>query len=222
MKTGRRVSNSGQSLMSQGEPMVWLTGGMFAVACLMIFSLIALILYQGLATHWQRSYEIYPLTNGELIGGELIARQHSSQSKDGENKSDDSNKLYLRTGNYDLTNQHFLFVPEKNVLKNGKWQPNDLWLLERREWGVLYGFPIQLEQSESPEFDEAYRERAALIGQLNLLANEENKESLEQLRGELHAFSINRRYRNQNRKTMFRPSTRKMRCSRACGLRFRD
>lgn len=71
MKKHARANSTGQSLIAQGEPMVWLTGGMFAIACTMIFALLALILYKGLATHWQRSYSVYPLLNGELEAGEL-------------------------------------------------------------------------------------------------------------------------------------------------------
>ena len=71
MKSHPRSASTGQTLMSQGEPMVWLTGGMFAIACTMILSLLGFILYQGLLTHWQRPFAMYALNDGGFVAGEL-------------------------------------------------------------------------------------------------------------------------------------------------------
>ncbi len=157
--------------------MVWLTGGMFAIAFSMIFALLGLILCKGLATHWQRSYTIYPLVNGEFEAGELQYRQSFNISQQSLGQLDansqakaeeflagrhqaDSTQLYLRTGNYDVTNRHFAFLPSisinietEEMLADKSFKPTDLWLLERREWGVLYGFPCRCEQTFAPELD---------------------------------------------------------------------
>ncbi len=173
--------------------MVWLTGGMFAIACSMIVALLGLILYKGLATHWQRSFVFLPLNNGEFEAGEVqysqpfnISRQsigsldEKTREKAEQILADrdqaDSTQLYLRTGNYDVSNRHFAFVPHiamnirPDELRSGKaYKPEELWLLERREWGVLYGFPSRLEQSFAPELDSRFASLKVLMDNLEPL-----------------------------------------------------
>jgi|LakMenEpi03Aug12_release.lakeMendotaPanAssembly.Ray.scaffolds.fasta_scaffold58527_2 ABC-type phosphate transport system permease subunit len=124
---------------AQGEPMVWLAGGMFAVACLMILSLLTLVLWQGLSTLWPRSYLVYLRPDGGMVTGELYG-----VTKEGESK-----KVYLRTGNYDVSNQHFLYADEADFVSAEAWKPVGLWTVERKEWGNLYGFPKSLSWMES-------------------------------------------------------------------------
>lgn len=173
--------------------MVWLTGGMFAIACSMIVALLGLILYKGLATHWQRSFEFYPLNNGEFEAGEVQYMQPFNISRQSIGALDeksremaevilagrdqaDSTQLYLRTGNYDVSNRHFAFVPhiamniKPDDLHSGKaYKPREVWLLERREWGVLYGFPSRLEQSFAPELDSRFASLKVLMDNLEPL-----------------------------------------------------
>ena len=91
--------------------MVWLSGGMFAIACLMILSLLAFVLWQGLWTLWPRNYSIYSRNDGSILGGEL----YSKQSIDGQNK------LYLRTGNYDISSRHFAYVSSLELSDETPW-----------------------------------------------------------------------------------------------------
>lgn len=193
MRTHARAKSTGQSLIAQGEPMVWLTGGMFAIACSMIIALLALILVKGLATHWQRPFAIYPLLNGEFEAGELQYQQPFNISRQSLGQLDEksrvkaeevlagrdqaeSTQLYLRTGNYDVSNRHFAFVPTVSMsiapadIESGRsFRPDDIWLLERREWGVLYGFPCRLEQTFTPESDESLANLKVLLDNLSSL-----------------------------------------------------
>ena len=123
--------------------MVWLSGGMFAIACLMIVSLLAFVLWQGLWTLWPRTYSIYGRKDGTLVGGELYAKA-SLEGQD---------TLYLRTGNYDVSNQHFAYVSSSELVEQSGWLAPDLWLVERKEWGNLYGFPKQLSWSQADPED---------------------------------------------------------------------
>lgn len=123
--------------------MVWLSGGMFAIACLMIVSLLAFVLWQGLWTLWPRTYSIYGRKDGTLVGGELYAKA----SLEGQET------LYLRTGNYDVSNQHFAYVSSSELVEQSGWLAPDLWLVERKEWGNLYGFPKQLSWAQAAPED---------------------------------------------------------------------
>lgn len=156
------------SLKAQGEPMIWLTGGMFAIACSMILGLLALVLYQGLSTLWPRPYSMYSTLGNELVGGELQGnneyvlsgqtledldpntRVRAEKLLDGASEIK-SRRLYLRTGNFELTNRHFTFLPTVALSTDKPVQPKSIWLLERREWGNLYGFPKSLSWTEANE-----------------------------------------------------------------------
>ena len=148
--------------------MVWLSGGMFAIACLMIVSLLAFVLWQGLWTLWPRTYSIYGRKDGTLVGGELYAKA-SLEGQD---------TLYLRTGNYDVSNQHFAYVSSSELVEQSGWLAPDLWLVERKEWGNLYGFPKQLSWSQADPEDfvrvvhEGMRQTAKIDRELGEAKNE--------------------------------------------------
>ena len=148
--------------------MVWLSGGMFAIACLMIVSLLAFVLWQGLWTLWPRTYSIYGRKDGTLVGGELYAKA-SLEGQD---------TLYLRTGNYDVSNQHFAYVSSSELVEQSGWLAPDLWLVERKEWGNLYGFPKQLSWSQADPEDfvrvvhEGMRQTARIDRELGEAKNE--------------------------------------------------
>jgi ABC-type phosphate transport system permease subunit len=164
--------------------MVWLTGGMFAIACSMIASLLVFILFQGLATHWQRPIALFPLNENGFVAGELqnvqpytISRQSIdelgpvSKSKaeallTGREQAI-SSQLYVRTGNYDVGNRHFAFIPQITLASDQTYLPGDVWMMERREWGVLYGFPTRLKSKPLPEHDETYQQLRVLADQVS-------------------------------------------------------
>jgi ABC-type phosphate transport system permease subunit len=141
---------------------------MFAIACLMIVSLLAFVLWQGLWTLWPRTYSIYGRKDGTLVGGELYAKA-SLEGQD---------TLYLRTGNYDVSNQHFAYVSSSELVEQSGWLAPDLWLVERKEWGNLYGFPKQLSWAQAAPEDfvrlvqEGMRQTAKIDRELGEAKNE--------------------------------------------------
>jgi ABC-type phosphate transport system permease subunit len=141
---------------------------MFAIACLMIVSLLAFVLWQGLWTLWPRTYSIYSRKDGTLVGGELYAKA-SLEGQD---------TLYLRTGNYDVSNQHFAYVSSSELVEQSGWLAPDLWLVERKEWGNLYGFPKQLSWTQAAPEDfvrlvqEGMRQTATIDRELGEAKNE--------------------------------------------------
>jgi phosphate transport system permease protein len=179
MSNGSRRLESSKHLAAQGEPMIWLTGGMFAIACLMILGLLSFVLYQGLSTLWPRTYLMLGMMDGELVGGEFRERQSyvlsqqnlkdlgpksrsAAESLLGEQSEVTSQRWYLRTGNFELTNRHFQFVAEVSIASKSPYYPRDLWLLERREWGNLYGFPKSLSWSTPSDASLAESVRSAM------------------------------------------------------------
>lgn len=182
MKT--RSDSNGKSLIAQGEPMVWLAGGMFAIACAMIVSLLGLILCQGLSTLWPKPYVVFPLEDGNFVGGEWIANQRYSISKDsidefpeqarekasrllGDRSLLVSDQVYLRTGNFDVGSRHFTYVPTILLSSEKPVIPKDIWLVERLEWGVLFGLPIRIERNVAPEMDPGFAKKQLLLQQID-------------------------------------------------------
>lgn len=210
MTSHARSRPTGRNLIAQGEPLVWLTGGMFAIACAMIVSLLGLILYQGLSTLWPRSYVVFALDDGSLASGEWIASQpyrlttesiaefpEKTQAKAKEllrgRASVPSEQIYLRTGNYDVGNRHFAYVPVVSVDQIEPQRPEGIWLVERLEWGVLYGFPTEFTSEFTPEMDRNYSIQKALLDQIDRFRPQEESEglafdrTLEKLRARMEA-----------------------------------
>ncbi len=142
-----------RSLYAQGEPMIWLIGGGLAVALLMIVGLLALVVYQGIATFWPVPVVRLETANGVVMGevtrGEYFV-PHTTTASPAEAEgaaaaaADQSTAVYrrlVRTGNFELTGTHFHWVAE-NVVRQESRPPWAL-TIERLQWGRFYGEPVK-------------------------------------------------------------------------------
>ncbi len=153
LATARR--QKGTTLASHGQAQVWLAGGMLAVCVAMIAGLIALVLIRGMATFWPVSVVSYTTHDGTVYQGEVTrsnsyrpdpelfeklpaaARQEARQllaANDGY-----SQRYLVRTGNFEMTNEHFNWVSDFMVAE--QMQPEWVMVLERLTWGRFYGTP---------------------------------------------------------------------------------
>ncbi len=156
----RRASRPGVALLAHGEPMVWLTGGALAMCLAMIISLLGYVLYMGAATFWPLPLVRMEMADGSVQMGEvrrseifqptprdlaalpaehLASAQRQLAASDGE-----ARRRLLRTGNFELTNQHFMWISDFEVL--GETQPSWGVVVERLAWGRFYGKPIRYER----------------------------------------------------------------------------
>ncbi len=126
------------SLLARGEPMVWLTGGALALAITMIVSLLAYILFQGAATFWPMPIEQFTLKDASVLAGHVTRSETYPDEHDPQIRH---KRFLVRTGNYDLTNEHFAWVDANDVVE--KTQPEWMMLIERLEWGRFYGTPVR-------------------------------------------------------------------------------
>ncbi len=150
-----RRARSRSSLLAHGTPMVWLTGGMLALAVAMIVALLALIFVQGFATFWPEPIVKFTTRDGQVHMGEVFRdetytpAEHVFSMMDASWRDEaraalDANggvsqRTLVRTGNFRLTNEHFNWVEDYMV--TGRTQPEWAVVLERTEWGRFYGFP---------------------------------------------------------------------------------
>ncbi len=153
---GRRGNRPSRTIRAYGEPMLWLTGGGLATALLMIVGLLALVVYQGTGTFWPTAVVKYELETGNSVMGE-VARQERFQPAASvfEALPEDqrgralssvasqggySLRRMLRTGNFELTGEHFKWVSDFEI--KAETLPDWALVFERRRQGRFYGEPL--------------------------------------------------------------------------------
>jgi phosphate transport system permease protein len=145
-----------RTLSAYGEPMLWLTGGGLAASLLMIVGLLLLVVWNGLSTFWPTPLVEMHLADGNVLLGE-VTRDDSFRPQAGflsslaaeprqraeralANSGGEMARELLRTGNYELTGEHFKWVSEFEVARRST--PEWAMVVERMSWGRFYGFPI--------------------------------------------------------------------------------
>jgi phosphate transport system permease protein len=144
------------SVLAQSTPLVWLTGGGLVISLAMVVGLLVLVLSQGVATFWPGPLVRLELDDGRGLlgevtrvdefrpGPELLAALPEERrnvvaerlaARDGE-----ATRRLLRTGNYELTNEHFTWVTDYDVARETR--PEWALLVERQSWGRFYGEPL--------------------------------------------------------------------------------
>src|SRR5262249_1847800 len=109
---------------------------------------------------WPRPIVSVSLRDGRTLLGEVtrseryrvapedLARQPDEVRRGLEDEGGWSRRLLLRTGNYDLTGEDFVWVPQHEVIEESL--PADAWLVERREWGPAVGFVRGIQEEGRP------------------------------------------------------------------------
>ncbi|WP_305043225.1 phosphate ABC transporter permease PstA [Geoalkalibacter sp.] len=154
VRTGYRTKTR-TALAAHGQPYVWLAGGMLALSLAMILGLLTLILVRGTGTFWPAPVIQVEMVDGRIHMGEIT--RHSSYvpreelllalpaqamgaarallaAQDGV-----SERFLIRTGNFELTQEHFNWVSDFAI--NSTSYPQWALLFERQEWGRFYGMP---------------------------------------------------------------------------------
>jgi ABC-type phosphate transport system permease subunit len=154
-KQPRRSLQSGFSLLARAEPQIWFTGGMLAVCLAMVVSLLTLILASGLPTFWPQPIDFLALRDGTLDAGEAKARAVAEPFQASPASMDSSEELqgtsyYYRTENFDLTNTHYRWFKPNDLLPAGVVRIPSATLIERFEWGHLYGIPLRIQEPIGP------------------------------------------------------------------------
>lgn len=150
-----RRQRGGTSIASLGQPMVWLAGGMLALSLTMIIALVLFVLVRGMATFWPGPIVSYVTVTGEVVTGEntrssfyepradlIDALPESARQRAREILTDNdgfSERVLIRTGNYELDNSHFTWVSDFTVAEID--YPEWFVVMERLTWGRFYGVP---------------------------------------------------------------------------------
>ncbi len=138
--TGTRRERRRTSLFAHGEPMVWVAGGSLCLALLMIAGLIVLVMSQGFASFWPGAITRAVLDDGTVVMGEITRVESVADAGAAE---DPPQRRLLRTGNFEITQEHFRWVDDSEIASIET--PEDAVLLERLAWGRFYGLPVAFE-----------------------------------------------------------------------------
>lgn len=152
----RRSSASVNSMLAQGRPMLWVTGGALSVCIVMILGLLGLVLYQGASTFWPRAVTRVQLHDGRVFMGEVTRDGWYTPRQDeidafgdagreaiAQSFEDHDGRAYrrlFRTANFDVSGSHFTWVSDYQVAEEDR--PEWAVLFERQSWGRFFGTPV--------------------------------------------------------------------------------
>ena len=162
-----------KSKAPSGEPLIWLNALGLAVGLLMIFGILLLIFYQGVAAFWPKDIaelRLKSVSGGaeKRISGEVTKKQIKKSAIEGNATGNSSLEWQLFVGNKDAYGFSFLFVDYEDIA--GLSYPEELMTLERVEYGRAIGYPVALEEdggkliaAESPDFDKEFKRRLSEV-----------------------------------------------------------
>ncbi len=159
--------------IKDGDPWIWLNAGAVAISMIMVFGLLFLIAARGLVHFWAHDVvEAEYVTKagdrvtivGELVESEMVPAAQLAQA--GYPVPEDDEFLQrdlMKLGNRDVTGVDFRWVLDQS-LENRRF-PENVIVLERREWGNFYGYLKKVKEGDIvvEEGDAAWPELEARI-----------------------------------------------------------
>ncbi|MGH2404965.1 MAG: phosphate ABC transporter permease PstA, partial [bacterium] len=118
-----------------GDPLIWLTGAALAFALIMVAGLITLVLANGLGFFWPKDVVRLTLRDGGAVLGEIVEREVIPGSTPA---TVSRYRVKVKQGNRDALGADFVWINEDEIV--ARQRSADATVVERREWGNLYGF----------------------------------------------------------------------------------
>lgn len=128
-----------------GDPFIWLTGGALALSLLMVAGLVLLVLLNGLGFFWPSPIVHLTLSDGKELLGHVTQREAIPQP-DAPPGTPMRYRIQIKVGNRDLYGADFVWVEEAMIARRDL--PSEAIIIERREWGNLYGFIKEIRDNE--------------------------------------------------------------------------
>ena len=161
-----------------GSPWVWFTGGAMTLCMVMVVGLLGLIAVRGFSHFWPAAImeTTYTAPGGEpmrLLGEvsrseTLTAAQIRELGIDVPAEQVFVTRHLIKQGTRDLLGRDFVWYLDDYM---GEWRyPRNALMLERREWGNFYGYPLELREGTTViarDGDHFFRELAARVKRSN-------------------------------------------------------
>ncbi|WP_394752187.1 phosphate ABC transporter permease PstA [Crenothrix sp.] len=138
-----------------GKPWIWLNAAAVSTCLIMVVGILGLITVRGIGHFWPAEVGrfVYESDNGQpvVIFGEKVdstvtslAAAKSAGYKMAENE-DALIQYQLKTGNRDITGSDFRWIQQRRIKEQS--YPDDLMVIERREWGNFYGQLLEVKDN---------------------------------------------------------------------------
>ena len=149
-----------------GSPWIWLTAGAVSINLILVVGLLALIAIRGLGHFWPADIVEYRYQDqtgqasviiGEEVASSLLPEaQAKAAGHEVLNNAEYLVQFLIKTGNRDILGSDFRWIQEQYIQQ--KSEPEDLIIIERREWGNFYGRLVAVKESGSviAEGDQAW------------------------------------------------------------------
>lgn len=143
-----------------GSPWIWLSAAAVSISLFAVASLILLLAVRGFGHFWPDTV-VQMHQDDQLILGEIKEIEAISATRlkglgiqlpDGE---ETVNRHLVKTGNRDITGLDFRWFYHVTGVRI----PEDVYVLERREWGNFYGFLTALNGQAGQEIAAAFQEQ---------------------------------------------------------------
>ncbi len=138
-----------------GAPWIWLNAAAVSICMLMVVGILGLVTSRGVGHFWpsqvkQFIYQEEGKPDKTIIGEQvdssvtpaLMAKSTGHKMADNE---DVLIQYLIKSGNRDVTGTDFLWIEKRNV--KSEIEPDDLIVVERREWGNFYGRILEVKES---------------------------------------------------------------------------
>ena len=129
-----------QRFFKTGEHWVWFNAGAIAISLVMVLGLLCLIAFKGLEHFWPAQVVEFQVAKGGItqpVLGEVYDEKLPKGSS-----SELDKQLLIKTGNRDVYGLDFRWINASDIKKESV--PDNVVVIERREWGNFYGTLEQL------------------------------------------------------------------------------
>ncbi|KZY68021.1 phosphate ABC transporter, permease protein PstA [Oleiphilus sp. HI0071] len=167
-----------------GDPWVWFNAGAVAISMVMVFGLLYLIASRGLVHFWahdvmQAQVEAKDGSSYTIIGEmvetvEVSAIQLRDAGYSIPEGLEHLDRNLIKLGNRDITGADFRWILDRNI--SDKTYPEDIIVMERREWGNFYGYLKQVIEADNvvaendaawPEFETRLERALEIYSQIH-------------------------------------------------------
>jgi phosphate transport system permease protein len=124
---------------SDGETFVWMTAAALAFTLLITFTLIGVVMVNGLSALWPADLTLVTLNDGDRVLGEITARELIPH--------EEGERIQIKTGNREVYGNDFRWIDMSEVASLE--HPADAMRVERLEHGNLYGMLREIRGSQA-------------------------------------------------------------------------
>ncbi len=138
-----------------GTPWIWLNAAAVSICMLMVVGILGLVTARGIGHFWpsqvlELSYQEEDKPEKVIIGEKVDssvtpAAMAKSTGHKMANNEDALVQYLIKVGNRDVTGTDFIWIEERNIKSQS--EPDDLIVVERREWGNFYGHLLEIKEA---------------------------------------------------------------------------